>query len=77
MERKNQMTRNKYWRKQKLVQKYITRLKKFPASNYGVITIINIGLYLINQQVLHVVVGYVRYNRRKFKEETKLEIEMF
>lgn len=29
------MTRNKYWRKQKLVQKYITRLKKFPASNYG------------------------------------------
>lgn len=55
MERKNQMTR-----KQKLVQKYITRLKKFPASNYGVI--INIGLYLINQQVLHVVVGYVKEN---------------
>lgn len=54
------MTRNKYWRKQKLVQKYITRLKKFPASNYGVI--INIGLYLINQQVLHVVVGYVKEN---------------
>lgn len=26
------------------------------------ITIINIGLYLINQQVLHVVVGYVREN---------------
>jgi hypothetical protein len=24
--------------------------------------IINIGLYLINQQVLHVVVGYVREN---------------
>lgn len=62
MERKSQMTRNKYWRKQKLVQKYITRLKKFPASNYGVITIINIGLYLINQQVLHVVVGYVKEN---------------
>lgn len=56
------MTRNKYWRKQKLVQKYITRLKKFPASNCGVITIINIGLYLINQQVLHVVVGYVKEN---------------
>lgn len=52
--------RNKYWRKQKLVQKYITRLKKFPASNCGVI--INIGLYLINQQVLHVVVGYVKEN---------------
>nr|DAN74964.1 MAG TPA: hypothetical protein [Caudoviricetes sp.] len=46
----------------------------------GVITIINIGLYLINQQVLHVVVGYVkgeRYNRRKFKKETRLEIAMF
>lgn len=28
----------------------------------GVITIINIGLYLINQQVLHVVVGYVKEN---------------
>lgn len=27
--------RNKYWRRQKLVQKYITRLKKFPASSYG------------------------------------------
>lgn len=53
------MTRNKYWRKQKLVQKYITRLKKFPTSNCGVI---NIGLYLINQQVLHVVVGYVKEN---------------
>lgn len=26
------------------------------------ITIINIGLYLINQQVLHVVVGYVKEN---------------
>lgn len=70
------MTRNKYWRKQKLVQKYITRLKKFPASNYGVITIINIGLYLINQQVLHVVVGYVKEND-KFKKETRLEIAMF
>lgn len=54
--------RNKHWRRQKLVQKYITRLKKFPASNCGVITIINIGLYLINQQVLHVVVGYVKEN---------------
>lgn len=30
--------------------------------DYGVITIINIGLYLINQQVLHVVVGYVKEN---------------
>lgn len=28
----------------------------------GVITIINIGLYLINQQVLHVVAGYVKEN---------------
>lgn len=28
----------------------------------GVITIINIGLYPINQQVLHVVVGYVKEN---------------
>jgi hypothetical protein len=28
----------------------------------GVITIINIGLCLINQQVLHVVVGYVKEN---------------
>ena len=28
----------------------------------GVITIINTGLYLINQQVLHVVVGYVKEN---------------
>lgn len=27
--------RNKHWRRQKLVQKYITRLKKFPASSYG------------------------------------------
>ena len=27
--------RNKYWRRKKLVQKYITRLKKFPASEYG------------------------------------------
>lgn len=37
--RKNQMKwmnpRNKHWRRQKLVQKYITRLKKFPASSYG------------------------------------------
>lgn len=49
--------RNKHWRRQKLVQKYITRLKKFPASSYG--------LWCDN------------YNRRKFKEETKLEIEMF
>lgn len=45
--------------------------------DYGVITIINTGLYLTKLQVLHVVVGCVRYNRRKFKEETKLEIEMF
>jgi hypothetical protein len=30
--------------------------------DYGVITIINTGHYLINQQVLHVVVGYVREN---------------
>lgn len=50
------MTRNKYWRKQKLVQKYITRLKKFPASNYG------LWCDNYNQQVLHVVVGYVREN---------------
>lgn len=43
--------------------------------DYGVITIINTGLYLTKLQV--VVVGCERYNRRKFKEETKLEIEMF
>lgn len=72
--------RNKYWRRQKLVQKYITRLKKFPASSYG--------LWCDNQ---HWTLSYKttstpcscwlckgeRYNRRKFKEETKLEIEMF
>lgn len=52
--------RNKHWRRQKLVQKYITRLKKFPASSYGVITIINTGLYLTKLQVLHVVVGCVK-----------------
>lgn len=50
--------RNKHWRRQKLVQKYITRLKKFPASSYGVI--INTGLYLTKLQVLHVVVGCVK-----------------
>lgn len=58
------MTRNKYWRKQKLVQKYITRLKKFPASNYG-LWCDNYNQHwtlLINQQVLHVVVGYVKEN---------------
>ena len=46
----------------------------------GVITIINIGLYLINQQVLHVVVGYVRENDiidESLKKETRLEIAMF
>lgn len=67
--------RNKHWRRQKLVQKYITRLKKFPASSYG--------LWCDNQ---HWTLSYKttstpckgeRYNRRKFKEETKLEIEMF
>ena len=30
--------------------------------DYGVITIINTGLYLTKLQVLHVVVGYVREN---------------
>lgn len=50
--------RNKHWRRQKLVQKYITRLKKFPASSYGVI--INTGLYLTKLQVPHVVVGCVK-----------------
>ena len=50
--------RNKHWRRQKLVQKYITRLKKFPASSYGVITIINTGLYLT--KLPHVVVGCVK-----------------
>lgn len=58
------MTRNKYWRKQKLVQKYITRLKKFPASNYG-LWCDNYNQHWtlpLNQQVLHVVVGYVKEN---------------
>lgn len=53
--------RNKHWRRQKLVQKYITRLKKFPAST-------PCSCWLCKGE---------RYNRRKFKEETKLEIEMF
>lgn len=82
MERKNQMTRNKYWRKQKLVQKYITRLKKFPASNYGLwcdnynqhwtspykSTSTPCSCWLCKGE---------RYNRRKFKKETRLEIAMF
>lgn len=72
--------RNKYWRRQKLVQKYITRLKKFPASRFG--------LWCDNQ---HWTLPYKstttpcscwlckgeRYNRRKFKKETRLEIAMF
>lgn len=70
--------RNKYWRRQKLVQKYITRLKKFPASRFG--------LWCDNQ---HWTLPYKStatpcscwlcrgYNRREFKKETKLEIEMF
>lgn len=73
---------HKYWRKQKLVQKYITRLKKFPASNYG--------LWCDNYNQ-HWTLPYKststpcscwlckgeRYNRRKFKKETRLEIAMF
>lgn len=46
----------------------------------GVITIINIGLYLINQQVLHVVVGYVKENDtidESLKRKLDLKIEMF
>lgn len=50
--------RNKHWRRQKLVQKYITRLKKFPASSYGLWC--DTGLYLTKLQVLHVVVGCVK-----------------
>lgn len=45
----------------------------------GVITIINIGLYLINQQVLHVVVGYVKENDTidESLKRNRLEIAMF
>lgn len=70
--------RNKHWRRQKLVQKYITRLKKFPASSYG--------LWCDNYNQ-HWTLSYKttssscwfgeRYNRRKFKEETKLELKLF
>ena len=69
-------------RRQKLVQKYITRLKKFPASRFG--------LWCDNYNQ-HWTLPYKstttpcscwlcrgeRYNRREFKKETKLEIEMF
>lgn len=74
--------RNKYWRRQKLVQKYITRLKKFPASRFGLwcdnynqywtlpykSTATPCSCWLCRGE---------RYNRREFKKETRLEIEMF
>lgn len=64
--------RNKHWSRQKLVQKYITRLKKVPASRYGVITSIP-----YKSTTTPCSCRGERYNRREFKKETKLEIEMF
>lgn len=74
--------RNKYWRRKKLVQKYITRLKKFPASEYG--------LWCDNYNK-HWTLPYKsastpcscwlcrgeKYNRREYKRQTQLEIDMF
>lgn len=65
--------RNKHWRRQKLVQKYITRLKKFPASSYG-LWCDNYNQHW-SYKTTSTPCSCVKV--KDITEETKLEIEMF
>ena len=79
---KQSLKKNKYWRRQKLVQKYITRLKRLarfrnkmwcdmynaPGTLCYKSTGTPCSCWLCRRE---------KYNRNEFKKQTKLEINMF
>lgn len=76
------MKRNKYWRRQQLVQKYITRLKLHAAySDNNWCDIYNerwtLGYKTTGTPCSCWMCRGESYNREQYKKESKLEIEMF